>query len=73
MELVFTTKPKCLNPTQLQVRLDVEGVRVNVTVRFLRVITSLQCDKAAVWWVGTAADGDRGSPSLPAASHRATR
>lgn len=73
MELVFTIEPKCLNPTQLQVRLHVEDVRVNVTVRFLWVITSLQCDKVAVWWVGTAADGDRGSPSVPAASHRAAK
>lgn len=56
MGVVFTTEPMCLNSTQLQVRLYAEGVRVNVTIQFSWVITSLQSDKEAVWWVGIRRD-----------------
>lgn len=68
MGVVFTTEPKCLNSTQLQVRLCVEGVRVNVTMQFSWVITSLQSDKEAVWWVGIRRDHICSPPPTPSDS-----
>lgn len=68
--MVFTTEPKCLNSTQLQVALYAEDVRVNVTIQFSRVITFLQSDKGAVWWVGARTDHDHSFPSDSEALHQ---